>query len=1016
MAQPGLFASRVGRRIFLLFLLCALLPILFVATVSYHVVTSHLIRQSESRLQQQSKTFAMSVVERLLYLETDLAMVAAVIHTEDSGADSGLDTVVDRQVAEHMRSLTFAVGKNLTPLHGTTIPLPELSAPEQEFLSTGRTLIRTEPSPSSFASIQLIRAVKANELTAGLLVCVVEPEFLWGVGSRNTLPPATEVLVINHLGDTLIRSYGVPDALAEDVLEEARDASSGHTSWSFEDERFVAGYWSIPMWANYRVPRWTVVISERRSNVLASLETFTKNFPLVILLTVATVLFLSLRQIRASLVPLGRLRAGTQRIAARDFSTPVNVHSGDEFEELAAAFNEMSVTLGRQFNTLSTLADLGRSVLDAFDISAIVRTLLEHAHDVFRTDRAVLLLAGTHHSVAVRFDAYYSAESAWPTITQGPFESSTELLRSLGFAVRAVDVNRDVQQHPILAELQAERLESALLAPIIFHENTLGLLVLGARAPMHFDAELANLAAELCDHLAIALHQADLRQQIDAQQKRMAELIEHLPNGLLLLGADGRVILDNKLGRDYLPQLTNARMGDRLTELAGHKIRSLLSRDPADQPVEIVSDAPEPHQYSVSAAALGDGGTILVIRDITREREIERRLQRQERLAAVGQLAAGIAHDFNNILHSIMMAAEILILNEGLRADDQEIARGIVTQGDRGADLIRQILDFSRRSTSAPEPLDLGDELRGTVAMLSRTLGDHIVIETCVEPDCEVLADPGQIQQILTNLAVNARDAMPEGGTLAITVEPQPMGETVAWLTAETALTLWTRITVTDTGIGIAEDDLEHVFEPFFTTKQPGQGTGLGLSQVYGIVQQLNGHIECESTVDVGTTFRIYLPMYVDQGEPHDRIEDRRQPASGHGERFLVVDDNTEVLSLTVSGLERLGFQTVSTPDPRQAIEIFRRERSGIDVLLTDLVMPEMHGTTLARRLKAIRPDLVVVFMTGFPGEEHRNRDELDTADGWLKKPFTFDELGATIGAALRSRCDGSDTAWNEPV
>jgi PAS domain S-box-containing protein len=395
-------------------------------------------------------------------------------------------------------------------------------------------------------------------------------------------------------------------------------------------------------------------------------------------------------------------------------------------------------------------------------------------------------------------------------------------------------------------------------------------------------------------------------------------------------------------------------------------------------------------------------GWVSVVRDITDRKLMEEALRQHERLAAVGQLAAGIAHDFNNILTSVIGFAEVLQRRSDVSDTAKQYLRPIVDGGRRAALLVRQILDFSRKSFFLLEPLDLGSFLPETARFLERTIPEsvHICLEIS-EGEHFVSADPGQMQQVLTNLALNARDAMAEGGQLSIRLRPLVLepGEpppASGMLPGE-----WILLSVSDTGTGISEDVLPHIYEPFFTTKEVGEGTGLGLAQVYGIVKQHEGFIEVETAEGEGTTFSIYLPALRAQETRDSATPGGTASGMRGGQVILLVEDDPEVLGVGKALLEHLGYAVLTAPTGREALELYDGHQAEIGLVLLDMVMPEMGGLELFDELKARDSEVRVVLVTGYPlgeqGDLLLQRGILD----WVQKPLDLNRLSETVSRAL---------------
>ncbi len=395
--------------------------------------------------------------------------------------------------------------------------------------------------------------------------------------------------------------------------------------------------------------------------------------------------------------------------------------------------------------------------------------------------------------------------------------------------------------------------------------------------------------------------------------------------------------------------------------------------------------------------------------DITRRRwaeealrESEERLQQQERLAAIGQLAGGIAHDFNNLLTSIILDADILLHRPHLPTDVASGLQSILGESRRAAELVQQILDFSRRSMMHARPIELATCVEDALHVLQRTLPEtiHLRVET-EGARLTVNADPGRIQQALINLAANARDAMPGGGDLRIGLSRMKLEPGDDPPVAEMPPGEWVCLSVSDTGAGISPDVMSHLFEPFFTTKSVGEGTGLGLAQVYGIVKQHKGYIGVETEEGQGTTFSIYLPACQDRGTGDTVREGTADPVPrGRGETILLVEDEASVREAGQGVVESLGYRVLTAANGREALEICRSVED-IDLVITDLVMPEVGGRELFRELRKRFHDLKALAITGYVAEQDVR--ELQEA-GFLDvvcKPFDLQTLAEVIRRAL---------------
>ena len=377
-------------------------------------------------------------------------------------------------------------------------------------------------------------------------------------------------------------------------------------------------------------------------------------------------------------------------------------------------------------------------------------------------------------------------------------------------------------------------------------------------------------------------------------------------------------------------------------------------------------------------------------------RSLERQLVQAQRLEAIGRLAGGIAHDFNNILTVILASCHLLEDVSG--APDPSRIKMIHSAADRAASLTRQLLAFSRHQVLDVRVININSVVQETTKLLERLLGDDVKLVRVLAPDLgNVMADPSQIMQILMNLCVNARDAMPKGGTLVIHTDNQIADAELAARVAHLSPGEKVVLTVKDDGEGMTEEVLEHLFEPFFTTKGPQQGTGLGLSTVYGIVRQAGGAIDVRSAPGRGATFRVYLPKT--QAQPSAIGPSRVATVRRGSETVLVVDDDSMVLQIIGDYLGRLGYTVLQAHSPGHALDVCRTYPATIDLLLTDLVMPGATGPELRRQIEALRPAIKCLYMTGYPSDRVPLGD-LKSGD-LVRKPFTPESLTDALRGAL---------------
>ena len=393
-----------------------------------------------------------------------------------------------------------------------------------------------------------------------------------------------------------------------------------------------------------------------------------------------------------------------------------------------------------------------------------------------------------------------------------------------------------------------------------------------------------------------------------------------------------------------------------------------------------------------------------VLYDITEYKRLEDQLRQAQKMEAVGQLAGGVAHDFNNLLMVIQAHADRILgqlpQTDSSYADAVEIHNATT----RAASLTSQLLAFSRKQILQPKVLDLGAVLTEVGKMLERLLGATITLQLEIHPGIgKIKVDRSQLEQAILNLAVNARDAMPAGGTLAIQARNVHFSETQVWQHSSLPSGSYVALTISDTGVGIDPDAQSRIFEPFFTTKAPGKGTGLGLSMVYGVVKQSDGAITVESVLGRGTTFKIFLPQCDEEAASGQSALAQPEKSTG-SETILLVEDQAAIREVISAYLMRLGYNVLTAPDGEAALSIAATQQKSIDLVVTDLLMPNMGGLELATRMKQLHPETRVLFMSGYPDEAIRSQEGLTEDVEIMQKPFSMKSLAAKARSILEHR------------
>jgi PAS domain S-box-containing protein len=660
--------------------------------------------------------------------------------------------------------------------------------------------------------------------------------------------------------------------------------------------------------------------------------------------------------------------------------------------------------------------------------------------------RELALAFGIPHAVAFLFDdkvqtATFVAEHippGWDRLIDTTLPVADSPLFEHILSHKSPLVANDGPNDPRLAGMRELLLQrgtaSMLILPLTIDNRVMGGVQLCSVEPYRFSVQQVGLAWRVADQLSGAIARA----RLDKERRLLTAAIEQAVESVIITDTEGTIVYVNPgfeettgysraeaVGQNPRMLKSGEQSGSFYQTLwaelkAGRQWRGRLVNKRKDGTLCTVDS-------SIAPVRDESGRTVNYVdvqRDITHELELETRYLRAQKMEAVGRLASGIAHDFNNLLTAIKGYTGLLLsgLEESetepstiqsvgqvgldaasMRADLEEIDRAT----EHAATLIRRLMAFSRKQVLQPQVLDLNMVVTNAERMLGRLIGEDIKLATSLAQDLgKVEADPGQIEQVIMNLAINARDAMPHGGKLSLETANVTLTENRGEPSIEVEPGEYVLLTVSDTGTGIDEKVRAHLFEPFFTTKEVGKGTGLGLSTVHGIVTQNDGGIEVHSTLGQGTTFKIYLPRVV-QGARSGAQQSASDTLLPGQETILVVEDEDFVRELTTRILAQQGYTVLAASHPDEALRHSAQYDGPIHLLVTDVVMPGMGGRELSTRLTASRPEMQVLYVSGYTDDAIMSHGILDEGLAFLQKPFTL----ATLSSKVREVLDTPSSA-----
>jgi len=1025
--------SKLARHILMLFFICALLPLLCLSFFSYFQITQNLTEQSFAMLRQNTKSVSLSIYERLLLLETEMRFLADHLIGGESG--QAIKEIKDSHQPQikHFKALSLVnhAGSH-HQISGIIDKLPSLESNRKPAFDYDKGGILIQDSAQGQPSVFMMVGLGQTEFVDDFLIAEINPEYLWGIGDADVLPPTTEISVFDSSGQLLVTTIPQPRGLLDSINQVSANSTWSEFKWSHGGRQYLTCSRELFLQARFQVAGWMVVLSQPKADALSSLMEFKMIFPMVLLLSVLIVLLLSISYIRKSLTPLEKLKKGTQLIADGDFTSRVAINSGDEFEELATAFNKMSDRLNHQFKELSMLAKIGKTMANILSKDKLIQAASNALETYLDFDHGMILMADERHNRLYYAGGFgYSDEEvchfhnfeleAFDNPSDDPI-SSAFIDQKPKSVTGMAGATTDQSNSPNLF-LNSTESQYRICIPIIYEKESLGVLVL-ERATLQESNKASDekLLTGVASQLAVSIANITSYNKLMESEARFRQSFDYAASGMALLGLDGYFMEFNEFFLNML--------GFPEHELFGSTILKICHPEDVDFVAaslqKLINGEIEFDSYEqrflhrdghtcwsiVSTSLLHDSEGrplhfISLFQDLTDKRMTEKEneklgvcLQQAQKMEAIGTLAGGIAHDFNNILSGIMGYAQLGMMESDPDSETYRWLQGVQEAGDRASELVRQILTFSRQGVQERTPIQIHLIIKEALKLLRATLPLNIEIQEKISTESAVvLADATQIHQLVMNLCTNAYHSMlDQGGTLGVILETHELSPGARAEHFDLQPGPYLKLTISDTGCGMDEATLNKIFDPYFTTKAPDKGTGLGLSVVHGIVESHGGVITVNSGSGQGTRFEVLFPQItIDKKTEQEGVES----IPTGSERILLVDDEDAVVDTVKSILKKLGYGVKGYTDPQKAFDEFAAHPDDFDLVITDMSMPSWTGEELSKQLMKIRPDIPIVLCTGYS-------DQLDAARAYelgikkfLMKPLEMGKLATNIREVL---------------
>jgi len=1025
------FQSKLGRKLFTVFVCCAILPLLILSSLTYILVARQIEDQARKKLQQEAKSFGLTIYDRLLLVEAQLQLLAVSAQNPSSIPDK-LFGMSDGSFGANLDAIAL-IKPQSTPkvILGKMKSVPAFPTELWSHLSNGRSAVITEPYAGVEGSrVYLVRAISYQDQNDGVLLAEIKPKYIWSLGDANPLPPMTEFCVIDDQNTILMTTISFLDPKLKQLLSINKGTIFKSQKTDLEINNFLVCGWTLFLKTNFDTPGWKIILTQSRAEFFQPVYEFRFAFLLSILLTFWVILLISIHYIRKTLIPVEKLKMGTQRILKGEFDTPVDYYSKDEFDDLIYSFNQMSFELGRQVQALKIIARIGKETSGILDPKKLLEVELAIMEKELKFKRVLVCLADS--------DRQYLNCTAW----FGWNASLDEQLATTRMAInqrfendvltktfhgkktvlwqRPETKNSLSEADRFFYELtEAKELFSV---PIIYENQALGILVIESQDHQLLTEGEQQLIKGIAAQTASGIYNGIYFKKLQHSEERFRIVFDNIAAGMCLLDASGNIIkvntrfgeilgyeTDQLKGKNWQDishpedigktkdMIENLKSGFSMTELYEKRFIHRNSRivPTLVSPSLVKDESDQPMYY------------ILQIQDISKQKaaesekkKIEQQLMQSHKMEAMGTLAGGIAHDFNNIISAIMGQVELGQLQVNDVAKVKERFDGVLQAAQRAKALVQQILTFSRRSDQQKTVINISVLVKEALDLLRASLPANIVIQSHLgAKESNIMADPNQIHQVIMNLGTNAYHAMDaKGGTLSVRLENICTDTFDSKGGTDLKDGKYVKISINDTGYGIAAENIKRIFDPYFKTKKKGKSTGLGLALVHGIIKEHQGSISVKSQIGEGTSFEILLPRLEGKAVSENTVS--KSLESGK-KRILFVDDEMIIIELGTDMLTHLGYQVESFQNPLKALSTLKAEPNRYDLVITDFNMPEMNGDVLAQEIEKFNPDLPVILCSGYQ-EWGNPKDTLPIVlKAVLHKPFTLSELTRTIRKVL---------------